>query len=94
MTGGAGRCGMIVVTQYPGTVFVYVHTVGLIALFSRKKGDPMFRFFIDLFLGMVRTQMTFAAIFRLTCPGCGKIMFGMTCITNTFGAVRIDPADT
>ena len=61
MAGGTGGGGVVIVAQYPGTVFSDVHAVGGVALFGGKIGDAVFGFFIDLHLRMVRSHMAFTA---------------------------------
>ena len=53
----------------------------------------MFGLFIDFLLGMVGTQMAFAAVFRLSGHGGPERMLGVAGNTDTFGAVRVDSAD-
>ena len=88
MAGGAGG-GLVIVFAHDPAVGLEVHGV-----YVGVECIAVFGLFVDLFLGMIRAQMAFAACFGATCLSFGEGVTGMACGAGTLGTIRVDAADT
>ncbi len=87
MAGRTGWSGIIIFTKNPFSGFMDIHTVHTAITGGGKIGNTMFRLEIHFCLWMIRTKMTFSAVFRLAGGRCLKGVFAMTGITGTFGSI-------
>ena len=59
-----------------------------------SEGDAVLALFVDLFLGMVRPEMTLSTVVRMTSLLGREVVALVTGRAGAFGAIRVDPANS